>query len=81
MVRLTVGKMIMQASLARRASSKALGFKRLDYPEIDALEWNKYVTTKLENGELKVGEMPFNYWLLPPNAPTYQENYDKHCGL
>jgi len=81
LVRLTVGEMIMHASLARKASSEILNFKRIDYPEVDPPEWNKFVTIRLENGEVKVGELPFNYWLLPPNAPTYEENYKRHCGL
>jgi len=79
--RITVGGMIMHASLARKASSAFLDFKRIDYPEVDPPEWNKFVTTRLENGEVKVGELPFNYWLLPPNAPAYEENYKRHCGL
>jgi len=79
--RLTAGEIIMHASLARKASSRCLDFKRVDYPEVDPAEWNKFVTTRLENGEVKVGELPFNYWLLPPNAPTYKENYEQHCGL
>ena len=81
LVRLTVGEMIMHASLARKASSLPLDFKRIDYPEVDPPEWNKFVTIRLENGEVKVGELPFNYWLLLPNAPTYEENYKAHCGL
>ncbi|GAH63059.1 unnamed protein product, partial [marine sediment metagenome] len=79
--RITVGEMIMHASLARKASSEMLDFKRLDYPEMDPPEWNKFVTIKLENGKVKAGELPLNYWLLPPNAPTYQENYKQHCEL
>jgi succinate dehydrogenase/fumarate reductase flavoprotein subunit len=78
-VRITVGEMIMNASLARKASSR--GFKRLDYPEMDSPEWNKFITIKLENEEAKIGELPLNYWLKPPNAPTYEENYKKHCGI
>ena len=81
LTRLTVGEMIMQASLARKASSTALDFNRIDYPEMDPPEWNKFVTIRLENGRSKVGEMPINYWLLPPNAPTYEENYREHCDL
>ena len=81
MSRLTVGEMIMHASLARKASSSALDFKRIDYPEMDPPEWEKFVTIRLENGEVKVGELPFNYWLLPPNAPTYEENYARHSGF
>ena len=73
--------MIVHASLARKASSSALDFKRLDYPDMDPPEGEKFVTIRLENGEVKLGELPFNYWLLPPNAPTYRENYERHCGL
>jgi len=81
LTRITVAEMIIHASLARKASSARLDFKRIDYPEVDPPEWNKFITTRLENGEVKVGELPFDYWLRPPNAPTYQENYAQHCGL
>lgn len=81
LVRITIGEMIMHASLVRKASSTALDFKRIDYPEMDPPEWHKFITTRLSNGEVKVGELPVNYWLLPPNAPTYEENYERHCGL
>jgi len=79
--RITVGEMVMHASLARKASSKALDFKRLDFPEMDPPEWTKFIVTRLENGEVKVSELPFDYWLKPPYAPTYEENYRQHCGL
>jgi len=59
----------------------ALGFNRLDYPETDPPEWQKLVTIKMANGKIKEGALPLNYWLLPPNAPTYKENYEKYCGL
>jgi len=81
MVRMTVGEIIMHASLARRASSRFLDFKRLDYPQMDPPEWQKFVTIRLEDGEVKEGELPFEYWLKPPYASTYKENYDQHCGL
>ncbi len=79
--RITVGEMVMHASLARKASSRFLGFRRLDYPQVDPPEWNKFVTIRLKDGEVEVGELPFNYWLLPPHAPTYQKNYERHCDL
>ncbi len=79
--RITVGEMVMQACLARKASSRFLDFKRLDYPTVDPPEWHKFVTIRLKDGEVEVGELPFNYWLLPPHAPTYQENYERHCDL
>jgi succinate dehydrogenase/fumarate reductase flavoprotein subunit len=78
---ITVGEMIIHASLARKASSTRLGFKRLDYPENDPPEWNKFVTIKLVNGDVKIGERPLRWWLKSPYASTYEENYRKHCGL
>ena len=81
MTRITVGKVMMHASLNRKASSEFLAFQRLDYPEVDPEDWNKLVTIRNENGDVKVGERPVDYGLLPPNAPTYAENYERHCGL
>ena len=73
--------MILHASLARKASSSVLGFKRLDYPQMDPPAWNKFLTTRLEKGEVKIGELSYNYWLKPPYSSDYEENYRKHCGL
>ena len=81
MERLRAGEIVMHASLVRKASSAALDFKRTDYPEMDPPEWNKYVVIKLVDGDVEVGELPFNYWLLPPYAPTYEENYMQHADL
>ena len=78
---LTVGEIIIHASLAREASSSALMFSRIDYPKRDKPEWNKFVTIRKENGEVKVGELPLDYWKLPPYAPTYEENYNLHADL
>jgi hypothetical protein len=74
---LTVGEMILHACLARKASNKWLHFYRTDYPEVDPPEWDKYITIRLENGAVKTRELPLFYWLKPPNAPTYKENYEK----
>jgi succinate dehydrogenase/fumarate reductase flavoprotein subunit len=79
--RLTVGEITMNASLNRRASSRALGHNRLDYPEIDPPAWRKLVTLRLENGDIRVGEHPVDYYLLAPNASSFEENYRQHCGL
>jgi succinate dehydrogenase/fumarate reductase flavoprotein subunit len=78
---ITSSEIILHASLARKSSSNTLDFHRLDYPETDSPEWHKYVTIKQRNGEVNIGELPLNYWLLPPYAPTYRENYEKHCSL
>lgn len=40
-----------------------------------------YITVRRENGGVKTGKLPFKYWLKPPNSPTYEENYKRHCGL
>ena len=81
LTRITVGEIMMQASLNRKASSKALCFNRLDYSEMDPEEWTKLITIKLKDGDIKVGELPVNYYLIPPNSITFEENYRKHCGL
>ncbi len=95
--RITVGEIMMQATLSRKASSRALGLQRLDYPE-DPPEWKKLVTMRLEEGAgsgaaaapapgglvgavLKVGELPVDYYLQPPYKPSFAENYRGHCGL
>jgi succinate dehydrogenase/fumarate reductase flavoprotein subunit len=81
MERIVTGEIVMQSSLTRKASCPPLGFIRLDYPEIDPPEWRKYLTIKQEEVGIVEGELPLNFWLLPPYAPTYRENYEKHCGL
>jgi len=78
---MTIGEIIMQASLERKASSLLLDFKRLDFPDVDPPKWDKIITIRQENGSLKVGELPMRYWLLPPYAPSCEENYRKHCEL
>jgi len=65
-------QMVLHASLARKASSEALNFYRIDYPEVDPPEWDKYVTIKLQNGEVKSGELPMNYW------GDMKANYEAH---
>jgi succinate dehydrogenase/fumarate reductase flavoprotein subunit len=72
---------VMHASLARKASSARLDFRRLDYPQMDPPEWTKFVNIRLDKGEVRVGERPLRWWLQPPYASTYEENYWKHCGL
>jgi succinate dehydrogenase/fumarate reductase flavoprotein subunit len=56
------GRIILNASLARRASSRPLNFFRIDYPEIDPPEWDKYVTVRQENGRVEAGELPQAFW-------------------
>ena len=81
LTRITVGEIIFHASLARKASSPVLNFNRLDYPDADPPEWKKLITLKQEEGQVIFGEKPYNYWIKPPNAPTYEENYQIHGGF
>ena len=78
---ITVGEAVIHASLARKASSDLLNFVRLDYPAVDPPEWQKLLPIKLMDGKVAVGELPFDYHLQPPHAPTYEENYNLHCDL
>ena len=80
LVRLTVGEITLHSSLARRASSKPLDYKRLDYPDLDPPEWKKFITVRQDGDSVKVGELPLRFWLQPPYAATYQENYHAHSG-
>ena len=78
---ISVAELVMNASLARKASSVYLDFYRLDYPDLDPLEWEKLLPIKQINGKIEVRELSFDYHLRPPYAPTYEENYQLHCGL
>ena len=78
---ITVGEAVMHASLARKSSSAWLNFVRLDYPLVDPPEWQKLLPIKLVDGKVMVGELPLDYHLRPPYAPTYEENYRLHSDL
>lgn len=78
---ITLGELVIQSCLARKASCAALCFNRLDYPEMDPPEWDKFITIKLEKNLLKTGELPLRYWLQAPYSSSYEENYRKHCSM
>jgi hypothetical protein len=59
---LEYAKIIIHASLARKASSRPLMFQRIDYPTPDPPEWDKFLTIKLENDKVKIGEKPQAFW-------------------
>jgi succinate dehydrogenase/fumarate reductase flavoprotein subunit len=59
---LTYAHIIINASLARKASSMPLGFQRIDFPAMDPPEWHKFLTFKLENGKVTYGELPITFW-------------------
>jgi len=79
-VRLTVGKAMVHASLARKASSEGLCFKRLDHPEVDPPEWDKLIALRLEAGGVKTRDLPWDYWRRPPYSSEHADNYAVHCG-
>jgi len=73
---LTHGQIVLNASLARQASSQTLNFFRIDYPEVDPPEWSKFVTIKLGNGKVKTGELPMDYWGdLKANYEAHNKDY------
>jgi len=72
---MTNGRMIMEACRARKASNTYLGFNRLDYPEVDLPEWQKWVTVKQDEGKVRVGELALDY------HGDLKKNYESHCGL
>ncbi|MFX0039316.1 MAG: FAD-dependent oxidoreductase [Promethearchaeota archaeon] len=73
---LTNAKIIIHSCLARKASSKHLHFKRSDYPTMDPPECHKFITVRLENNQIKVGEKPINYYgSLKENYEFYNKNY------
>jgi succinate dehydrogenase/fumarate reductase flavoprotein subunit len=69
---LTHAQIIIHASLARRASSRFLGFSRMDYPEMDPPEWRKFITVRQQSGNVKTGALPLNY------CGNLKENYEAH---
>ncbi len=69
---LNYAQIIIQAMLTRKASSVSLGLQRIDYPELDPPEWQKYITIKLENGKVKTGELPLAFW------GNMKEQYEAH---
>jgi succinate dehydrogenase/fumarate reductase flavoprotein subunit len=74
------GEAMMQASRARKASSGILDFHRLDYPEMDPPEWDKLLPIKQTDTGVEVRELPLDYFLKPPFAPTLEENYRVRAG-
>ena len=62
---ITLGEMVFNAALNRLADKP---------PAV-----NK--TLRLEKGKIKSGEQSFRWWLKPPYASTYAENFAKHSGL
>jgi succinate dehydrogenase/fumarate reductase flavoprotein subunit len=69
---LTCAEMIIHACKARSASNSWLHFKRLDFPDNDPPAWRKWITIRLAQDGVRVGELPLNYY------GSLRENYDVH---
>jgi len=69
---LTCDRIIIQAGLARKASSRYLGFTRQDYPEQDPPKWHKFVTIRQAEDGIQVDVRDIDY------AYPLGENYEAH---
>jgi succinate dehydrogenase/fumarate reductase flavoprotein subunit len=69
---LSVGEMVFHASLARKASTALLGFKRSDYPDEEPPEERKWIITKLMDDRVDITERPTYFW------GDLKENYEAH---
>jgi len=72
---ITSAEIILHACLARKASSRSLGFIRYDYPDVDPPEWRKFITVKQVDGKVEIGGMPLDFW------GDAKKNYSEHCSL
>jgi hypothetical protein len=94
---ITLGKLVMHTCIAglkadkpasdglkKRIMGMAIKLKGGRKPPPDMMARfmrGYYITVGQENGAVKTRKLPFRYWLKPPYAPTYEENYKKHCAL
>jgi succinate dehydrogenase/fumarate reductase flavoprotein subunit len=71
---LTCAEIILHSSLARRASSRWFGFRRVDYPDLDPPGWTKWVTVRQHEGVIHAGERPLDYY------GDLADGYARHGG-
>ena len=69
---LTNAELIILACRARRASSRELQFQRLDFPEIDPPEWNKFLVIENCGGKPESTLLPLDF------AGDLAENYERY---
>jgi succinate dehydrogenase/fumarate reductase flavoprotein subunit len=72
---LTCCEIIVHACLARKSSNSWLYFQRLDYPVDNPPEWRKWLTLKLKDDRVKVGELPLDYF---GGYGSLKENYEAY---
>jgi len=78
---MSVGELVLNASLARKCSNSIMDFRRLDYPQVDPPEWEKLLPVKLEDDKVKVRDLALDYHLREPYASDFEENYKVHSRL
>ena len=69
---LSVAKIIIQAMKAHKASSPMMNLMRIDYPQIDPPEYDKWMTIKQENDKVVFGSLPLKFW------GNMKEQYEAH---
>jgi hypothetical protein len=52
-----------------------LNFFRLDYPDVDPEDWHKLILVRNDAGSVATRDLPVDYYLREPYAPTFEENY------
>ncbi|WP_300465145.1 FAD-binding protein [Desulfobacula sp.] len=65
-------ELIINSCLARRASSKHLGFTRQEYQEMDPPDWHAFVTTSQKNGQITSDKLSLDY------SNPISLNYERH---
>ncbi|MBW2031105.1 MAG: FAD-binding protein [Deltaproteobacteria bacterium] len=74
---LTCDQIIINACLARKASSQHLDFYRLDYPQLDPPQWQKWITVRLEGEEVKTRMLSIDFWgKLKENYEARNRDYE-----
>lgn len=69
---LTVSQIIMHSCIARKSSSEALNFHRIDSRPDKTDEEKKLITIRLNNNKVVIGEKPLDFF------GNLKENYEKH---
>ena len=69
---LTVAKIVLYASLARKSSSAPLSFMRSDYPEMDPERDRRHIAIRQENGKVLTRSVPLDFF------GDLKEEYEKH---
>lgn len=73
---MTNAELVIEACRARKASSRELDFVRLDFPQIDPPEWQKFVKIKLKGDRTETGSLSLDYFgSLSDNYLKYNKDY------